>query len=278
MQNNIQIDGYKLYKAFFDRLENDEKSEAPAPKEQQHNLVPVIKNDIRAELVILQRSFVKLGKMLCDLYELPLGWYYASKHMRDIPGRYKKFMAFCEKEFGLRTTTVKNYMGVALRYGERDAEGKLTGELVPVYEKYKYSNLVEMLPIERALPPTANRKEIRELKRELRQGQLADLEKKSADGGGDFWWRPREMKIITAWGDTLKVLFKDLGLEYTDETREKYYSLFYENAVGRIVDRTKKAPSAPIDSRPGRSSELSDEDLADVLENIEGFADVARKK
>ena len=172
----LEADGFKLYQKFKERMKSDE-SDACDLRGKQHERVPEVTEDIRVELFVQRRSFIKMGKLLCELYDMPLGYYTAGGYY-DVNGRYKKFMAYCEHEFGLGRTSVQNYMGVAQRFGERDQNGKLTGEVSPAFEKYKYSHLSEMLPLEKLLPVTATVKQIREAKKLLRdEGQTSGLEK-----------------------------------------------------------------------------------------------------
>jgi hypothetical protein len=173
-------DGYELYKAYFARLQEDEKS-GKLEYGPRHAYVAMLRDDMKAELVIQRISFVKLGKLLCDLYELPLGYLpYCSGY-----NRFKKFVAFCGEELGLKRTTAYNYMAVAQRYGERDADGKLTGRISPAFERYTYTALAEMLPIKKVLPPSATLKEIREAKQQAPNKSVQLTEPAKSSRGGE---------------------------------------------------------------------------------------------
>jgi hypothetical protein len=172
-------DGYELYKAYFARLQEDKETKTQ-DHARRHDYVAMFLDDMKAELTVQRVSFVKLGKSLCGLYELPLGYLsYCSGN-----GRYKKFIAFCREELGLKETTVHNYMAVAQRYGERDADGKLTGRISPAFERYTYTALAEMLPIKKVLPPSATRRDIQDAKKALRE-QLQHVEVAKSSRGDE---------------------------------------------------------------------------------------------
>jgi hypothetical protein len=137
-------------------------------------------------------------------------------------------MTFCQHEFGLKKTSVHNYMAVAQRYGERDGDGKLTGVLAQDFEKHSYSSLAHMLPLEKVLPPTAGRKQILEALKAKKELQHVEQDKNSAPSGkksnvaetveGDAGLRQPAMVIQSLPGIPMDKVFTFKG----DKAREEF--------------------------------------------------------
>lgn len=165
MINFTLIDG-KPYRYFDDEA----AVEAARESLERHD------RKILADLSDIKQNKFYLGCHLLDLlksedYAADPGWIMPN---RTLSGKIQGcsdsfvFMSYCEKHFGLDRSQVSRYMNIVDEFGD-----EMRGYKAP-YDRFSYSQLVEMLPLSdeqrKKVLPSWTVKEIREYKKKLNQG------------------------------------------------------------------------------------------------------------
>ena len=160
--------GYKKYQDFLHDTENDRITHHGGTGGNVKKIEALTENVIK-ELFNNRQSFISIGYYLYQIYSERIGDICKLNIDIDhyVHDFYEAFLVYCEKKFGYKKSTLFNLIGCAVRYGERDEKGNLTGKLDSKYERYGYSQLVELLPLPELLPPELTIKEIRQRKKEL---------------------------------------------------------------------------------------------------------------
>ena len=122
----------------------------------------VLENDLKEAVSAIGDNFLKIGALLVDIDN---GYLYTAKFA------YGSIYDYAEGVLGLKRTTTKNLMAVSRTY----CGG--TAILNPQWEKFKYTQLVVMLPLSpeqrKQITPDMTVKQILEYKQKL-CGQLID--------------------------------------------------------------------------------------------------------
>lgn len=113
----------------------------PELAKRQYSEFVELHDRIRRAQSVAWGSFIEIGYALLQLREEKI--YYAVSPSYGVQG-YGSFYKFCQDVFGIKQTTAKNLINVALNFG--DEEGRLRMD----YAMYSYSQLVELTGIEKA--------------------------------------------------------------------------------------------------------------------------------
>ncbi len=137
----------------------------------------------------------------------------------------KDIFEFAEKRWGYGSTSVKNFLSIGLKFMEG-------AELLPGYEMYSYSQLVELLPVPEDMLHEFNAgmtvAEIRRKKKELLEAPKEEKEPK-----------PKKESDLDVFKTNLKVFFYSYKIPY-DDTRSSVYKT-YKKALREVVYALNRA-------------------------------------
>lgn len=139
----------------------------------------------------------------------------------------KDIFEFAEKRWDYGSTSVKNFLSIGLKFMEG-------AELLPGYETYSYSQLVELLPVPEDMLHEFNAgmtvAEIRRKKKELLEAPKAEAEKEP---------KPKKESDLDVFKTNLKVFFYSYKIPY-DDTRSSVYKT-YKKALREVVYALNRA-------------------------------------
>lgn len=131
----------------------------------------------------------------------------------------KDIFEFAEKRWGYGSTSVKNFLSIGIKFMEG-------AELLPGYETYSYSQLVELLPVPEDMLHEFNAgmtvAEIRRRKKDLLEAPEEEKEPK-----------PKKESDLDVFKTNLKVFFYSYKIPY-DDTRSSVYKT-YKKALREVV-------------------------------------------
>ncbi len=131
----------------------------------------------------------------------------------------KDIFEFAEKRWDYGSTSVKNFLSIGLKFMEG-------AELLPGYETYSYSQLVELLPVPEDMLHEFNAgmtvAEIRRKKKDLLEAPEEEKEPK-----------PKKESDLDVFKTNLKVFFYSYKIPY-DDTRSSVYKT-YKKALREVV-------------------------------------------
>lgn len=137
----------------------------------------------------------------------------------------KDIFEFAEKRWGYGSTSVKNFLSIGLKFMEG-------AELLPGYETYSYSQLVELLPVPEDMLHEFNAgmtiAEIRKKKKDLLEAPKEEKEPK-----------PKKESDLDVFKTNLKVFFYSYKIPY-DDTRSSVYKT-YKKALREVVYALNRA-------------------------------------
>ena len=137
----------------------------------------------------------------------------------------KDIFEFAVKRWGYGSTSVKNFLSIGLKFMEG-------AELLPGYEMYSYSQLVELLPVPEDMLHEFNAgmtvAEIRRKKKELLEAPKEEKEPK-----------PKKESDLDVFKTNLKVFFYSYKIPY-DDTRSSVYKT-YKKALREVVYALNRA-------------------------------------
>lgn len=137
----------------------------------------------------------------------------------------KDIFEFAEKRWDYGSTSVKNFLSIGLKFMEG-------AELLPGYETYSYSQLVELLPVPEDMLHEFNAgmtvAEIRKRKKDILEAPKEEKELK-----------PKKESDLDVFKTNLKVFFHSYKIPY-DDTRSSVYKT-YKKALREVVYALNRA-------------------------------------
>lgn len=209
-----------------------------------------IKNDLEC----IASNFVKLG---FHLWEVQQYEYYKEDN-------YESVHEFAEEEFGIKKSTCYNYIALMQKFS-RDGHSCFLDDK---FEKYNYSQLVEMLSIDsslyKSIKPDYSIKQIREIKK---YGKLVDETEMAKDMQLLCDWIKDNWKSSVVYSDfkfcynSVLVYLKDLCSSYCGGARNGFIFNFFPScikinsyhfiSVSHLLDCIEKYVGFDTDSEPG---------------------------
>jgi len=200
-------------------------------------------------------------------------------------GNYDSIYDLARSEFSLSDTTIKNSMGVASKYC--DADGNLKDE----YKNFRFSALVELLPIENEkvlveYEPDMTVKEIREKKKTDKSKNVLDLEN-NEDDSEEIDGDPLDDHISEAPSEVIKdstyqtlelsalsnvhpSIYHLIGLILDSNVSNMYLEIISKIEINLYLEYSKSSDNVPFISLKHIYNELSitclDEDMNQVLQ------------
>lgn len=119
-------------------------------------------NDVVSKL---KNDFIYVGFLLWEVREYKL---------YKVKG-YKSIVDYAEKELNFKKAATYNFIGVCEKFSERTESGNPSARLDPQFEKFNFTQLVEVLPLEKkkvkSINPEMTVTEIREVKKEIKESK-----------------------------------------------------------------------------------------------------------
>lgn len=176
---------------------------------------------IKAEFSKIESSYEKIA---FNLY-----WFYENKAFEQLG--YKTFVDFTSKEYGVKKATAYNYVNIVERFGERDEQGLITGNIRKEFKDFKSSKLIALLDVVdvEQLKEFDAYMSVRDIKKKVKEinGEDTDVSDTSDNNNDDIL-----DTTITEINRTVIIDFSNIG-EYNDYL-DKMNDLIEKNLKSKV--------------------------------------------